>query len=65
MKKIVCLIIVLFLTGCGGTMHSLPFKDTHPELNRPFRLGIDTPGDYPYCRQYEEESELQNQMYGN
>ena len=22
--------------------------DTHPELNRHFRLGIDTPGEFPY-----------------
>jgi hypothetical protein len=38
--------------------------DTHPELNRHFRLGIDTPGEYPYCRQFNEEFALQNQMYG-
>ncbi len=36
---------VFALTGCNW---SLFLVDTHPELNRHFRLGIDTPGEYPY-----------------
>ncbi len=39
------IVFVLALTGCHG---SLFLADTHPELNRVFRLGIDTPGEYPY-----------------
>jgi hypothetical protein len=38
-------VFVLALTGCHA---SLFLVDTHPELNRHFRLGIDTPGEYPY-----------------
>jgi len=38
-------VFVLLLTGCYG---SLFLVDTHPELNRHFRLGIDTPGEFPY-----------------
>ncbi len=47
MRRIVGLIIVLVLalTGC---QEGLLLVDTHPELNRTFRLGIDTPGEYPY-----------------
>jgi hypothetical protein len=47
MRRIMGLIIVLVLslTGCEG---GLLLVDTHPELNRTFRLGIDTPGEYPY-----------------
>ncbi len=37
--------IVLVLSGCHGTMFLV---DTRPDLNRQFRLGIDTPGEYPY-----------------
>ena len=39
------ILFVLALTGCQG---SLFLVDTHPELNRHFRLGIDNPGEYPY-----------------
>jgi len=46
MKKIICAaIIILVLSGCK-TLVAL--KDTHPELNRHFRLGQDHPGEYPY-----------------
>ncbi len=47
MRRIIGLIIVLVLalTGCKG---GLLLVDRHPELNRTFRLGIDTPGEYPY-----------------
>jgi hypothetical protein len=58
MKKIICLLIVLLLEGC------VTLRDTRPDLNRNFRLGQDTPGEYPYCRLYNEESELHVQMYG-
>jgi len=61
MKKIICLAIILVLSGCTGMV---ALKDTHPELNRHFRLGQDQPGEYPYCRQWEEEFELQTQMFG-
>ena len=39
------IVFVFALSGCHG---SLFLVDTHPELNRHFRLGIDTPGEYPY-----------------
>jgi hypothetical protein len=39
------IVFVLVSTGCQGTQFLV---DTHPELNRHFRLGIDTPGEYPY-----------------
>ena len=39
------IVTVLVLSGCHGSMFLV---DTHPELNRQFRLGIDTPGEYPY-----------------
>jgi hypothetical protein len=58
MKTIICLLIVLLLEGC------VTLRDTRPDLNRDFRLGQDKPGEYPYCRLYNEESELQVQMYG-
>jgi hypothetical protein len=47
MLRIVGLIIIttLVLSACHGSMFLV---DTHPELNRHFRLGIDTPGEYPY-----------------
>ena len=47
MWRIVTLIalFVLASTGCQGSSFLV---DTHPELNRHFRLGIDTPGEYPY-----------------
>ncbi len=47
MRRIMGLIIVLILalTGCKG---GLFLVDTYPELNRTFRLGIDTPGEHPY-----------------
>ena len=47
MWKMVGLIIVtvLVLSGCHGSMFLV---DTRPDLNRQFRLGIDTPGEYPY-----------------
>ena len=62
MKKIIWLtIIILVLSGCQT---GVALKDTHPELNREFRLGQDVPGDYPYCRQYEEETESWIQMFG-
>jgi hypothetical protein len=63
MSRMVGLIIVtvLVLSACHGSVFLV---DTRPDLNRHFRLGIDQPGEWPYCRQYEEESELQIQMYG-
>lgn len=46
MKKIITsIIIIVVLTGCETPVL---FKDSHPELNRVFRLGIDIPGEYPY-----------------
>ena len=47
MKKMMCLIIVsvLVLSGCTTVV---AFKDSHPELNRQFRLGQDKPGEWPY-----------------
>jgi len=47
MCRMVGLIIIfaLVLSGCHG---SLLLVDTHPELNRHFRLGIDHPGEWPY-----------------
>jgi hypothetical protein len=47
MWRMVGLIIasVLVLSACNGSVFLV---DTHPELNRNFRLGIDTPGEYPY-----------------
>lgn len=47
MMRILTLIalFVLASTGCQG---SLFLVDAHPELNRRFRPGIDTPGEYPY-----------------
>ena len=47
MRRMIGLIIVtvLALSGCHG---NLLLADMHPELNRQFRLGIDTPGEYPY-----------------
>jgi len=41
--KTILTIVLLFIVGCAA----LP-KDPHPELNRIFRVGIDTPGEYPY-----------------
>jgi hypothetical protein len=61
MKKIIWLIVILVLVGCKGFVS---LRDTHPELNRVFRVGIDVPGEYPYCRQYDEEVKLQLQMFG-
>jgi len=62
MKKIIWLtIMILVLSGCKT---GVALKDTDPELNREFRLGQDAPGDYPYCRQYEQEMELWFQMFG-
>jgi hypothetical protein len=46
MKKIISLIIVLFLSGCNGAVTSL--RDTHPELNRHFNLGHNTYGKWSY-----------------
>jgi len=46
MKKIIfSIIIIVVLTGCKTLVL---LKDSHPELNRVFRLGIDIPGEYPY-----------------
>jgi hypothetical protein len=47
MGRMVALIIVAIfvLSACHGSVFLV---DTHPELNRNFRLGIDTPGEYPY-----------------
>jgi hypothetical protein len=39
------IVSVLVVSGCHGAVF---LTDTHPELNRHFRLGIDTPGEYPY-----------------
>jgi len=46
-RRMVGLIIVtvVALSACQGSRFLV---DTHPELNRHFRLGIDTPGEYPY-----------------
>jgi len=44
MKKIISLIIVLFMSGCSGAATSL--RDTHPELNRHFALGRHTFGEW-------------------
>jgi hypothetical protein len=41
--KAILIIVLLLAVGCAV----LP-KDPHPELNRIFRVGIDTPGEYPY-----------------
>ncbi len=41
-------LIVVFVLALTGWHGSLFLTDTHPELNRHFRLGIDTPGEYPY-----------------
>ncbi len=35
----------LVLSACHGSVFLV---DTHPELNRHFRLGINSPGEYPY-----------------
>jgi hypothetical protein len=47
MHRMVGLIVifVLVLSACHG---GVLLVDTHPELNRHFRLGIDKPGEYPY-----------------
>jgi hypothetical protein len=42
MKKLFA-VILLFLVSCSA----IP-KNPHPELNRTFRVGIETPGKYPY-----------------
>jgi hypothetical protein len=42
MKKIIVLLFVLLLEGC------VPFRDTHPELNREFDVLTMQPGGYPY-----------------
>jgi hypothetical protein len=42
---ILTILFVLASTGCQGKLFLV---DTHPELNRLFRPGIDTPGEYPY-----------------
>jgi hypothetical protein len=62
MKKIIWFMIMLLILSSCKTMVAL--KDTHPGLNRQFRLRQDVPGDYPYCRQYEQEMELHIQMFG-
>jgi hypothetical protein len=43
MKRCIVLIVLLLMAGCAMTL-----KDPHPEMNRTFRVGIDTPGEYPY-----------------
>jgi hypothetical protein len=43
MKTIILVFLAFILCGCAA----IP-KDPHPELNRVFRPGIDTPGEYPY-----------------
>ncbi len=47
MHRMMGLIIItlLVLSGCNG---ALRLVDTRPDLNRQFRPGIDTPGEYPY-----------------
>lgn len=47
MWRMVGLIIVsvLLVSACYGSTFLV---DTQPELNRHLRLGIDTPGEYPY-----------------
>jgi hypothetical protein len=48
MKKIIALIIVLFLSGCSGIMVSLSVDDSHPKTTRHFKLGQDHPGEWPH-----------------
>jgi hypothetical protein len=42
---LLAIVVVLALSACQGKVFLV---DAHPELNRDFRLGIDTPGGYPY-----------------
>jgi hypothetical protein len=48
MKRTIALIIVLFLSGCSGTLVSLSVEDSHPEIRQHFRLGQDHFGKWPY-----------------
>lgn len=57
MKTIILVFLVFILCGCAAIT-----KHPHPELDRVFRPGIDTPGEYPYCRQYNKEIAEQSQM---
>jgi len=61
MKKIIWLIVVLVLVGCKGFVS---LRDTHPELSRSFDWRIDEPGEYPFCRNYNEEFLIKIQMLG-
>ena len=55
---IVSLIFMVFL-GCIALN-----PNPHPELNREFDWRTDTPGEYPYCRNFDKELVLQIQMRG-
>ncbi len=60
--KVVILILISFIfimTGCAV----LP-KNPHSELSRSFDWRIDEPGEYPFCRNYDEEFLIKIQMEG-
>jgi hypothetical protein len=61
MKNIIWLIVFLVLVGCKGFVS---FRDTHPELNRSFDWRTDEPGQYPFCRNYNEEFWINYHMLG-
>jgi len=61
MKNIIWLIVFLVLVGCKGF---LSMKDPHPELSRSFDWRTDEPGEYPFCRDYDEELSIKIQMLG-
>jgi hypothetical protein len=60
--KVTIFILISFIfimTGC-----SLLPKNPHPQLSRSFDWRIGEPGEYPFCRNYDEEFLIKIQMEG-
>jgi len=58
--RIFILISFIFvMTSC-----SLSLKNPHPELSRSFDWRTAEPGEYPFCRNYDEEFFIKIQMEG-
>ncbi len=51
--------LIFIMAGCSV----LP-KYPHSELSRSFDWRIDEPGEYPFCRNYDEELSIKVQMEG-
>ena len=61
MKTAIFILISLILTM---TSCSVLRKNPRPELSRSFDWRIDQPGEYPFCRNYDEEFLIKTQMEG-